>query len=66
MDASNIMAAAIESAAETQVTLTWLHIAADALASAQMDPLLSAAMGEKLLRAELTARLAVLELTEGL
>lgn len=66
MDAATVMAAAEAAAAETQTTVTWLYIAADALACAQMDPLLPAEMGERLLRAEVTARLAVLVLKEGL
>jgi len=66
MSLETAIAAAIEGAAETHTTIAWLHIAADALACAQMDPLLSAEMGEKLLRAEVVARMAVVELKEGL
>ncbi len=66
MNVADVMAKAVEAAAETQTTVAWLHIAADALACAQMDPLLGREMGEKLLRAEVTARLAVLVLEEGL
>jgi hypothetical protein len=66
MDAATVMAKAVEAAAETQTTIAWLHIAADALASAQMDPMLPAEWGEQLLRAELISRTAVMVLREGL
>ncbi|MTV64590.1 hypothetical protein, partial [Streptococcus pneumoniae] len=65
MSLSDLMAQAEEAAAETATTVAWLNIAADALASAQMDPMLPSDMGEQLLRAEVSARLAVYVLKEG-
>ena len=66
MTPSDLMAQAVEAAAETHTTVAWLNIAADALANAQRDPTMSERVRDTIARTESNVLLVLYAMRGGL